>query len=267
MVIVQYRSRGFLNGGVGDEYPIFPLAAKGFLVLSFDRPEDEQTLSTYVAATLVQQGKSEAKAWTDGYSRRQALSALETILDKLEARQIIDPDKVGITGLSDGAETVEFALFNSARFAAAAHSGNWSPMAYLLTMNEPVRTFYRDMLSAVSGADAIEKWKALSMVQHADKVMAPLLIQVSDRELLLSLPSIVALKDARKPIEAYVFPDEYHIKWQPQHKLAIAERSIDWFQFWLQGYEDPDESKVKQYWRWRGLRQTQRETMVETRPR
>jgi cell division protein YceG involved in septum cleavage len=81
-----------------------------------------------------------------------------------------------------------------------------------------------------------------------------LLMQVSDSELVSTVPSFVALKDARKPVEAYVFPDEYHIKWQPQHKLAVAERTIDWFQFWLQRHEDDQTAKTEQYVRWRKLR-------------
>jgi dipeptidyl aminopeptidase/acylaminoacyl peptidase len=38
MVITQYRSQGFLRGGTGDEYPIHALAARGFAVLSLERP-------------------------------------------------------------------------------------------------------------------------------------------------------------------------------------------------------------------------------------
>src|SRR3546814_15186802 len=36
MVVVQYRTRGFLRGGTGDEVPIQTLADQGFLVLSVD---------------------------------------------------------------------------------------------------------------------------------------------------------------------------------------------------------------------------------------
>jgi len=39
LVIVQYQARGFLRGGTGDEYPIQALAARGFAVLSFNRPQ------------------------------------------------------------------------------------------------------------------------------------------------------------------------------------------------------------------------------------
>src|SRR3546814_11299960 len=38
LVIVQYRSRGFLRGGIGDDYSIHLLAASGFTVLSFQSP-------------------------------------------------------------------------------------------------------------------------------------------------------------------------------------------------------------------------------------
>ncbi len=32
---------------------------------------------------------------------------------------------------------------------------------------------------------------------------------------------------------------------------------VDWFRFWLQGYEDPDPAKAEQYKRWRELRKLQ----------
>src|SRR5690606_38279859 len=40
LVVVTYRCSGFLRGGVGDEYPVYPLAAQGFAVLCFDAPDD-----------------------------------------------------------------------------------------------------------------------------------------------------------------------------------------------------------------------------------
>src|SRR3546814_14141800 len=38
LVIVQYRSRGFLRAGIGDDYPIHLLAAHAFAVLGFQSP-------------------------------------------------------------------------------------------------------------------------------------------------------------------------------------------------------------------------------------
>jgi hypothetical protein len=48
-----------------------------------------------------------------------------------------------------------------------------------------------------------------------------------------------------------------HLKWQPAHRLAIYNRNLDWFRFWLQDIEDPDPAKAAQYAHWRVLRQQQ----------
>ena len=68
--------------------------------------------------------------------------------------------------------------------------------------------------------------------------------------------TLAALQDAGKAVEAYVFPDEHHIKWQPQHRLAVYRRNIQWFQFWLQGIEVADPVDAEQYARWRAFKKT-----------
>ncbi|MFS6674120.1 hypothetical protein, partial [Staphylococcus aureus] len=54
--------------------------------------------------------------------------------------------------------------------------------------------------------------------------------------------------------DVYAFPNEPHQKFQPRHKLAVYERNLDWFLFWLKGYEDPDPTKAAQYARWQSMR-------------
>jgi len=257
LVVVQYRSRGFLKGGVGEEYPILPLAAAGFLVLSYDRPEDWNLLARHGYGTLEDLYAAQAEEWKDGYKFRMKVTALERILDQLDARGLLDPTRVGITGLSDGGETTDYALFASKRFAAAAHSGHWSPDYYHFAVGGAFRDLLRSQFGGVSGAEAMEQWKALSTTYHVDRVRAPLLIQVSDTELLANIPEFVAFRDAKKPIEVYVFPGEYHIKWQALHKLAVAERTVDWFRFWLKNEEGSDPQRADEYARWRAMRNDQ----------
>jgi hypothetical protein len=36
--------------------------------------------------------------------------------------------------------------------------------------------------------------------------------------------------------------------------IAVQQRAVDWFDFWLNGREDPDERKAEQYTGWRQLR-------------
>jgi hypothetical protein len=68
------------------------------------------------------------------------------------------------------------------------------------------------------------------------------------------LPLIRHMGEAKKPYDAYVFSGEAHIKWQPAHLHAIMRRNLDWFRYWLQGYEDPDTARREQYLKWRALK-------------
>ena len=79
-------------------------------------------------------------------------------------------------------------------------------------------------------------------------------MQVPEHEFILSLESFAKLKDAGKPVEMFVFPDEYHVKSQPAHRLAIYERNLDWFNFWLKGEHSTDAAKIGQQARWEAFR-------------
>jgi hypothetical protein len=97
----------------------------------------------------------------------------------------------------------------------------------------------------------VQFWRSTSLESNADRIRTPILIQASGDEWRFALPTIMTLREQGRPAEMYVFPREGHIKWQPAHRLAIYERSLSWFDFWLRGREAgaPDELE-----RWRGLR-------------
>ena len=42
---------------------------------------------------------------------------------------------------------------------------------------------------------------------------------------------------------------------KPLERLASQEMNVDWYDFWLNGHEDPDPAKAEQYARWRHLRE------------
>jgi hypothetical protein len=44
------------------------------------------------------------------------------------------------------------------------------------------------------------------------------------------------------------------LKVEPRHRLAVYERNLDWFRYWLQNYRDPDKAKAAQYDRWDKLK-------------
>ena len=52
-------------------------------------------------------------------------------------------------------------------------------------------------------------------------------------------------------------PNAAHIIAKPLERLASEQGDVDWFDFWLNGDEDPDPTKAGQYARWRELRKLQ----------
>ena len=255
MILVQYNSRGFLSGGTGNEYPIFPLAAQGFAVLSFERPRAVASADPTLR-TDEELNAANEKGWAE---RHSVLSAMLSGTDAAIATGSVDPERVGITGLSDGATSVRFALINSDRFAAAAISSCCLEPKTVMTYGGIAWAQYNRAVGYPPATmDSHAFWAPMSIALNASRIRTPLLMQLADDEYLLSLEAFEALRENGAPSEMYVFPGEHHVKWQPRHKLAVFERTLDWFSFWLRCTEDPDPAKAEQYRRWQSMRGAQR---------
>jgi dipeptidyl aminopeptidase/acylaminoacyl peptidase len=251
LVIVQYHSRGFLRGGTGDEYPIFLLAQHGFAVLSFERPRAVAEGMPGIHNDIDANAANE-RGWAE---RRSVQSALLRGIDVAVATENVDPKRIGITGLSDGATAVRFALINSDRFAAAAISSCCvEPKTAMTYGGIAWAKFNRAVGYPPASVDDPEFWRPMSLALNADHIRTPLLMQLADEEFVISLEAFEALREHQAPVELYVFPDEHHVKWQPVHRLAVYERNLDWFDFWLRCREDGSPAKSAQYQRWRELK-------------
>lgn len=251
MVVVQYHSDGFLRGGTGDEYPIQLFAARGYAVLSFERPHDYASLVPGITS-LDQLFVADDKDWAE---RRSLLSAVETGVRLAIADGYADPNKIGITGMSDGSTTVRFALINSDLFAAAAVSTCCMDPRTVMTYGGIAWAdeLKREGYPPATKSDP-EFWRPASAAVNADRLQVPTLMQLADSETLLALESFTALRDYDQPVDLYVFPDERHYKWQPVHRLAIYQRSIDWFDYWLRGLRSADPGRTAELTRWDALR-------------
>jgi dipeptidyl aminopeptidase/acylaminoacyl peptidase len=251
LIVVQYQSRGFLRGGTGDEYPIEALAAHGFAVLSVERTRP-------VAAGIARTGAQLMRMSTAHFAeRRRVLDSLLAGVRKATALGVIDRNRIGITGLSDGAATVEYALVNSKLFRAAAMSSCCDdPSTAMFAAGPGYAEFLMDAGFPPPGTGQ-EFWRHYSLAANAKRIRTPILLQVTDDEFRFALETFGTLKAQHAPIEMYVFANEFHQKWHPAHRLATYQRAIDWFDFWLNGREDPDATKRPQYARWRKLRRLQ----------
>lgn len=195
--------------------------------------------------------------WRNLRDRGRVLSVLRAGIRKLDHDGIIDPSRVGITGLSDGANTATYALIHAPiDFAAASVAWtHWNPILFYLAgpLSQPtLQSFGLDDPTAEASK---KQWQRLSISLNARSIRAPILIQVADSELLPETETVASLKRFDKPVEMHVFPNETHVKTQPLHRLSVYRRNVQWFQFWLQHLEDPEPVDVDQYPRWRTLRQ------------
>lgn len=252
LIIVQYQTRGFLRGGTGDEYPIFLFAAHGFAVLSVQRPPEIGGLMD--TKNQIEFERANISDWAD---RKSVISALLQGIKLAESRGVIDQNRIGITGLSDGVSTVMHALIDTDIFKAVSISQCCDDAKVQSNYGDSQFSVFLEAAGYPSPGDERPGfWKQHSIAANASKISAPILIQVSDDEFRTSLETFSVLRRLNKPIDMYVFPDEHHIKWQPVHRLAVYQRNLNWFNFWLQNSSGQSLDGSAELSRWAKMKRT-----------
>lgn len=236
LFVTYYSCPGFVRGGVGDELPLASMVEAGISALCINR------LPGYTMDAVERHGEGTA--------------AVESVIDLLATEGEIDRARVGMGGLSFGGAVTLWTVTESDVLAAASVSNPVvSPLYYLIGSMKGDVFFdsLREMWGLEEPAETQARWQAISPAYKLDDVQAPILFQLPEQEYLYALDYVVPLIRTDRA-DLYVFPYEPHQKFQPRHKLAVYERNLDWFQFWLQGVEGEHASKREQYARWREMR-------------
>jgi dipeptidyl aminopeptidase/acylaminoacyl peptidase len=158
-------------------------------------------------------------------------------------------------GLSYGSEVTMWMLAHSDVVMAASVSGiSVTPTFYLFnSLRKAFRFQFKQQWKLGSLEETPKRWREISPAYQLDRINAPILFQLPEQEYRMTLDYSLPLV-RRHQGDIYVFPDEPHIKFQPRHKLAVYERNVDWFRFWLQEYEDTNPEKTGQYRIWREMK-------------
>jgi dipeptidyl aminopeptidase/acylaminoacyl peptidase len=236
LVVNYYSCSGFLRGGVGDEWPFASLAEDGVSALCIN-------YFVPMPADVVERSN-------------QGLSAVNSVVDLLASQGKIDRTRVGMGGLSFGSEISLWVATESDLLAAVSVTSPVVSPAYFLFNGLKGESFTKGLMELWklgSPEETPERWRVLSPAYNLDKFHAPLLLQMPEQEYMYSLDYAMPLMLDHRA-DMYVFPNEPHQKFQPKHKLAAYERNLDWFRFWLQGYEDPSPDKREQYEHWHILK-------------
>lgn len=235
LFVTYYRCIGFVRGGSGDEWPLATMAEQGISTLCINAPSFSANAQ-------------------ERYELGQ--SAVESAVEQLASEGRIDRTRIGMGGLSFGSEVTMWTLIHSDVITAASMaSPTTSPMYYLLGSNigEPFLSLLRTNWQLGAPDETPAQWQKISPTLNLGTIRAPILMQFPEQEYMFGLDYAIPMMLSNSA-DVYVFPNEPHNKFQPKHKLAVYERNLDWFRFWLQGYEDPNPAKKQQYAHWREMR-------------
>ena len=201
-----------------------PLAAAGYFVL------EPNPRGSY----------GEGEAFTEANRKDFGYGDLRDILAGVDAveRQIpaIDDHRLGLTGWSYGGFMSMFAVTQTHRFRAAvagAGIADWLSYYGENSIDQWMTPFFGDTVYKDPAVYAKS-----SAIHYIDRVTTPTLVVVGDRDGECPAPQSFefwhALKAFHIPTTLVVYPNEGHGFVDPEHQRDVLERSIRWFNQYLQ---------------------------------
>ena len=158
-------------------------------------------------------------------------------VDSLIARGIVDRERVGAMGWSQGGYISAFITCNSDRFKAVSVGAGISDwMTYYV--NTDIHPFTRQYLKATpwDDPDIYQKTSPISYVRNAK---TPTLIQHGELDKRVPIPNAYelrqALEDRGVPVKMIVYKGFGHGIDKPKQQLAVQEQNYQWFLQWIWG--------------------------------
>lgn len=239
LFVTYYLCDGFLRGGTGDAFPLRQLASAGIAAMCINRIATDTNHPDQVR------------------EYRLAQEAVGSAINSLASAGIVDCGKVGMGGVSFGGEATMWIGTHSSFLKAISIQNSLVTPTYYWFSAMPGRGIV-DVVAKVwhVGDPDVDRrgWRATPAMM-VERLRAPLLMQLPEREFRLNVEVAARLGREGRAAELWAFPDEAHIAFQPRHQLAINQRNLDWFRFWLQGEENTDPAAADQNLRWRRLRE------------
>jgi hypothetical protein len=190
--------------------------------------------------------------------RNFSVACYEQAVQTLIERRMVDPQRVGISGFSRTVWFVSYLLTHSetTKFRTAVLTDGIDG-GYFEYIAQQLTEFDEDNGGkAPFGKEGLALWMQESPSFHLDHLCLPLrLVSIEDR--LAQWEWFVAERLQKKPVELIEIPDGTHMLEKPSDRYIAMQGIVDWYRFWLQGYERPDPEVSDQYKRWEHLRELQ----------
>ena len=191
-----------------------------------------------------------------------AVAVFESATKQLVLEGLVDQEKIGIIGFSRTCFYVTELLTTGTPHLMAASITDgvmFDYLQYVLFMDR-ISSEADRVIGAPPFGEGLQQWLKRSPGFRLDKIDTPLLVVGEGPSRLLSMwQPYAGLRYLHKPVDLIMLNTDEHVLTNPAVRMASQGGTVDWFRFWLQGYEDPDPAKQEQYKRWRGLRKMQQE--------
>ncbi len=159
---------------------------------------------------------------------RDVLAGVDAVLAKYPA---VDPNRVGLTGWSYGGFMTMFGVTQTTRFKAAVAGAGISDWKSYYGENS-IDQWMTPYFGASVYKDP-EVYAKSSAIDFIDKVKTPVLVVVGDRDGECPAPQSFefwhALRDEHVPTQLVVYPNEGHGFVNPDHRIDVLVRAVDWF--------------------------------------
>ena len=168
-------------------------------------------------------------------------------VDYLISKGMVDKDRVGAMGWSEGGYISAFITTYSDRFRAVSVGAGISDwMTYYV--NTDIHPFTRQYLKATPWDDPTIYQKT-SPIYYVGKAKTPTLIQHGDQDKRVPPPNSFelyqALKDRGVPVKMILYKGFGHPINKPKQQRAVMEHNYDWFAKYIWGEEPQQEAATK----------------------
>jgi dipeptidyl aminopeptidase/acylaminoacyl peptidase len=158
-------------------------------------------------------------------------------VDYLIAKGLVDKDRVGAMGWSEGGYISAFITTYSDRFKAVSVGAGISDwMTYYV--NTDIHPFTRQYLKATPWEDA-EIYRKTSPITYVNRAKTPTLIQHGDQDKRVPPPDSFelyqALKDRGVPVKLILYKGFGHPINKPKQQRAVMEHNYEWFSKYIWG--------------------------------
>lgn len=164
-------------------------------------------------------------------------------LDHVIELGLVDPERVGVMGLSYGGFMVNWLVGTTDRFRAAVSENGVTSQVNTWANSDSGPEYDRaSLLGDPLSPEGIEKLWRQSPLRHVANVRTPLLMLQAEADLRCPAADneqfFIALRHLRRTVEYVLYPDEYHVyasAGRPDRRVDRNERIRAWFDRYLTG--------------------------------